>query len=118
MNAFLGIESSDGDPCDCCGTPCPKRRTVVRTEAGDIRKLGSTCAALTLRPSDRRKAHAEEAAFGRIERAKSKARKWLADGFSLDRVRNWLGCYVRCEVREGSIVMHRPFGGAWITEAL
>lgn len=46
----LGIEDSDGDRCECCGTPCPKRRVVLRpADGGEDRRFGSMCAAMALR---------------------------------------------------------------------
>ena len=41
----VGIEDSDGERCECCGTVCPKRR-VVLTDGDFEQRLGSSCAAL------------------------------------------------------------------------
>lgn len=44
---FVGIEDSDGQPCECCGTRCPKRRVVLRkADSGEFVRFGSMCAAL------------------------------------------------------------------------
>lgn len=40
---YAGIEESDGQACECCGTPCPKARVVLRSEDGEFLKVGSTC---------------------------------------------------------------------------
>lgn len=50
----LGIEQSDGERCDCCGTPCPKRR-VALDNGFEVRKFGVSCAALALTGSKGRK---------------------------------------------------------------
>jgi hypothetical protein len=114
MVEFMGIESSDGEQCECCGTPCPRRRVVVRSECGDYRRLGSTCAALALRPRDAAKAKTEEATFVRQQRAIDKARKYLADGVDFARVANWLGCFVRTDRRGGVLVAIRLVAGQWV----
>jgi hypothetical protein len=44
---ILGIEESDGDPCECCGTRCPKRRVVLTDGHTDLR-YGVHCAALAV----------------------------------------------------------------------
>ena len=110
---FLGIEASDGDACDCCGTTCPRRRVVVETESGDIRRLGSTCASFALRPRDIAKIKSESATHDRQERAIAAARKHLAAGIALPAVRNRLGCFVRAEIRDGVIVAIRQVCGQW-----
>jgi len=43
----LGLEASDGERCECCGTCCPKRR-VVLTSGGEERRYGTACAAFLL----------------------------------------------------------------------
>jgi len=85
----------------------------VETESGDIRRLGSTCAALTLRPRDAAKAKTDATHHDRTERAKAKAREWLASGVGLDKVRNWLSCYVRCFVQNGRIMMDERGADGW-----
>ncbi len=50
----LGIEESDGELCECCGTACPKRRVVLNNGDMDVR-YGVVCAAQMLRPSGKRK---------------------------------------------------------------
>lgn len=41
----LGIEESDGERCECCGTRCQKRRIVLSDGVNDYR-YGTNCAAL------------------------------------------------------------------------
>lgn len=41
----LGIEESDGERCECCGTRCPKRRIVLSDGVKDYR-YGTNCAAI------------------------------------------------------------------------
>lgn len=110
---FLGIESSDGELCDCCGTPCPRRRVVVENESG-IRRLGSTCASLTLRPRDVAKIKSESAVHDRQERAIAAARQHLSGGMTLAAVRNRLGCFMRTDIRDGVIIAIRQICGQWV----
>lgn len=52
MRFVVGIESSDGDPCDCCGTRCPRRRVVIfDDESCEHQKFGVVCAGMALNPS-------------------------------------------------------------------
>jgi hypothetical protein len=110
---FLGIESSDGEPCDCCGTACPRRRVVIENESG-IRRLGSTCASLALRPRDVAKIQSESAVHDRQERAIAAARKHLSGGMTLAAVRNRLGCFVRTDIRDGVVIAIRQICGQWV----
>ncbi len=67
---MVGIEDSDGDACDCCGTACPKRRIVLEplNDAGNYLRLGSTCAALALGSKSSTIGKAEASALKRARR--------------------------------------------------
>lgn len=79
---IMGIEDSDGDPCECCGTPCPKRRVVLRDiSSGEDRRYGSTCAAYAMLGSRGRKS---AQALNRNAEIVQYARKWHAAGRSLE----------------------------------
>jgi len=43
-----GIEDSDGERCECCGTRCPKRRIVLMDSDGSYHKYGSSCASFAI----------------------------------------------------------------------
>lgn len=69
----VGIEDSDGDRCECCGTPCPKRR-IVLDDGHATRRFGTSCAALAvLGKKSRRNASLVEA----YAKAHSYAKKWI-----------------------------------------
>lgn len=76
---IIGIEDSDGEPCECCGTACPKRRVILSDGDQEIR-FGSTCAAL--RVMGNRKASSVAVTIAHAQVA-SLARKWIAAGHTL-----------------------------------
>lgn len=43
----IGIEDSDGERCECCGTRCPKRRVVLSNGHAEMR-YGVNCAAIAV----------------------------------------------------------------------
>lgn len=68
----LGVEDSDGDQCECCGTACPKRR-VVLTNGHEDRRFGSLCAALAVK--GRRDASAARSVENDARKAQERARQ-------------------------------------------
>ena len=78
---LVGVESSDGQPCDCCGTPCPKRRVLVHNTHADVTlKLGAVCAAKRLSKLETKLAQKKLDRAAKVEAALDRARGWLADG--------------------------------------
>jgi hypothetical protein len=79
-----GFEDSDGERCECCGTPCPKRRVVLRRlDGGEDVRYGSQCAALALRGSRDRKA---TESIDREAEIVGRVRRWAEAGYGLDRI--------------------------------
>jgi hypothetical protein len=70
----VGIEDSDGDRCECCGTPCPKRR-IVLDDGNATRRFGSSCAALAVLGKKSRSNLCRIEAYAR---ANSYAAKWIS----------------------------------------
>lgn len=73
---ILGIEDSDGERCECCGTCCPKRRIVLTDGQSEVR-YGSSCAAFKL--IGNKKASSNSLVILQA-RGVSLAKKWLASG--------------------------------------
>lgn len=81
---IMGFEDSDGERCECCGTPCPKRRVVLRRlDGGDDVRYGSQCAAMALRGSRDRKA---TEAVNREAEIVGRVRRWAEAGHGLDKI--------------------------------
>ena len=105
----VGIEDSDGDRCECCGTPCPKRR-IVLDDGNATRRFGSSCAALAVLGKKSR------SNFRRIEAyasANSYAAKWINHYGNSPEVLSRIASAIRvrfCDayVRNGELVI----GGA------
>ena len=77
MLRVVGIESTDGaneNGCECCGTPCPKRRVVLMDDNGDVHKFGCVCADFAVNGTRRSQSVATTAMRAEVERlAREKA---------------------------------------------
>lgn len=102
----IGIEESNSERCECCGTKCPKRRIVLTDGINDFR-YGTQCAAMTLLGA-KSKLNADKI----IRKAKAlsyidrKIKKFGTDESVLKSIaQNVTSYYVPCWIESGKIVV-------------
>ena len=108
-----GIEDSDGERCECCGTRCPKRRVVLMDSNGSFVKYGSSCAAYALTGSKKNKGDVEREA-----RVISTIHRWSDRGFDAKTIRSgiWNKFGVSMDIKEyGLRVWINPKTPTYIT---